>query len=199
MLASTNKHTHIAGKEKTCKATADLDVSLIGNEIVIDSDGILFPLSLYFIFFPVRTSAGWDPLSVGMTHTFLKGLSPQLSCIFFFYSFPLTFTVVLGSAQHFWGERHPKESPIFQNSSPCTHLKQHPNFSLVISPFLVKIVIFFFFFCLLVRLHRPKMAQSHLPIQWNHWKVTSSSSNSVEPLLCLLIGVSPHWELRLSN
>ena len=183
MLASTNKHTHIAGKEKTCKATADLDVSLIGNEIVIDSDGILFPLSLYFIFFPVRTSAGWDSLSVGITHTFLKGLSPQLSCIFFFYSFPLTFTVVLGSAQHFWGERHPKESPIFQNTSPCTHLKQHPNFSLVISPFLVKIVIFLFFIfsvCWLgcIGLKWPNLIfqfsgttgklQAHLPIRWNH-------------------------------
>lgn len=84
MLPSTNKHTHIASKEKTCKATADLDVSLFGDETVIDSDGILFPLSLRFIFFPVRTLAGWDSLSVGTTHTFLKGLSPQLSCIFFF-------------------------------------------------------------------------------------------------------------------
>lgn len=83
MLASTNKHTHIAGKEKTCKATADLDVSLFGNETVIDSNGILFPLSLYFVFFPVRTSAGWEYLSVGTTHTFLKGLSPQLSCVIF--------------------------------------------------------------------------------------------------------------------
>lgn len=83
MLASTNKHTHRAGKEETCKATADFDVSLTGNETVIDSDDILFPLSLCFVFFPIRTSAGWDSLPVGITHTFLKGLSPQLSCIFF--------------------------------------------------------------------------------------------------------------------
>lgn len=106
------KQAHTASKEKICRATAGF-VSLMDHKAVIDISGFPFPPSLsYFLCFPARTSASCGSLSDRITQAFLKCLSPQLSCIFFFplvASFLLTITVVLGNI-----ERYPQESPMFQ-------------------------------------------------------------------------------------